>query len=181
MKKSEHLLFKTILVLFLFAIIAPATFAQKIWGSDKEWTGKETKEEAWRKMIDIDNNVPDFKTKKIDQKVMGWKLAKMIDFIQKTYNQGSYNRTLSNIRYELTEDPRIRFSNIDKMELVSAEKEDSIISLKWKTFTKLNKKEKVYHNIIMTFVNGVSDSEAINNLFSDIARYIKPDEEENEK
>lgn len=33
------------------------------------------------------------------------------------------------------------------------------------------------HDITMRFVNGVSDSEAINNLFSDIARYIKQDEE----
>ena len=61
---------------------------------------------------------------------------------------------------------------------MSAEKNDSIITLKWKTITKLDKKEKVYNDIVMTFVNGVSDSETVNNLFSDIARYIKPDDEE---
>ena len=178
MKRKISFPIKTIIVLFLFAIIAPATYAQKVWGSDKEWTGKETKEEAWRKKINIDTSVPDFKTTKVDQRVMGWRLAKMIDFLQKTYTQSSYNRTWSVIRYEQTEDPRIRFVGIDKLEFVSAEKKDSVIILKWKTFTKLDKKEKVYHDIIMTFVNGVSDSETVNNLFSDVGRYIKPDEDE---
>ena len=168
---------KAILMLFMFTMIAPATYAQRVWGSDKVWTGKETKEEAWRKKIDIDMSVPDFNTKKIDQKVMGWKLAKMIEFIQKSYTQATYNRIVSTIRYEQTEDPKIRFSNVYKLEFVSAEKKDSIITLKWKTLTKLNKKEKAYHDIIMTFMNGVSDSETVNNLFSDIARYVKPDDE----
>lgn len=140
--------------------------------------GKETKEEAWRKKIDLDMSVPDFKTTKVDQKVMGWRLAKMIDFLQRTYTQGTYNRTWSVIQYEQTEDPRVRFVGVDKLEFESAEKNDSVITLKWKTFTKLDKKEKVYYDIIMTFVNGVSDSETINNLFSDISRYIRPDEEE---
>ena len=39
-------------------------------------------------------------------------------------------------------------------------------------------KEKVNCDIIMRFVNGVSDSESVNNLFAEISRYIRPDEEE---
>lgn len=51
------------------------------------------------------------------------------------------------------------------------EKKDCVIILKWKTFTKLDKKEKVFYDINMTFVNCVSDSETMGNLFSDISRY----------
>lgn len=176
MKRKISVLINTAVVVLL-AVSASNVNAQTVYGSDQKWTGKETKEEIWRKKIDLDMSVPDFKTTKVDQKVMGWRLAKTIDFLQKTYTQGSYNRTWSSIRYEQTEDPRIRFAYVDKLEFVSAEKNDSVITLKWKTFTKLDKKEKVYYDIIMTFVNGVSDSETVNNLFSDISRYIKPDDE----
>ena len=126
-------------------------------------------------MIDIDMSVPDFKTKKIDREVMGWRLAKMIDYIQKSYKQGMYNRKLAQIRYELTEDPRIRIAGLDKLDFMEAEKIDSVILIKWHTFTKLENKEKVNHDISMRFVNGISDSESVNELFCDIARYIRPD------
>ena len=164
-------------MLFLYTIFAPNIYAQRVWGSDKEWTGKETKEEAWRKKIDIDMSVPDFNTKKIDQDVMGWRLAKIINLIQQSYNYGLNNRILSSIRYEQTEDPQIRFSSVDKWDFVNAEKKDSVIIIKWHALTKLNKKEKIEHDIIFKFVNGVTDSERINEFLSDIARYIKPDEE----
>lgn len=177
MGRKISVLIKTVIVLLLtFSTLS--VNAQRVWGSDKEWTGKETKEEAWRKMIDIDMSVPDFNTKKIDQKVMGWKLAKIIDTIQKSYNQGLNNRILSSIRYEQTEDPQIRFVTIDKWNFVNAEKKDSIIIIKWHSLTKLNKKEKVEHDIFFKFVNGITDSERINEFLSDIARYIKPDEDE---
>lgn len=177
MKQKGYKIFKALLLSTLLGIGISEAYAQTVYGSDQKWTGKETKEEVWRKKIDIDMSVPDFKTTKAEQKVMGWRLAKMVDFLQRTYTQSSYNRIWSTIRYEQTEDPRIRFAGVDKLEFVVAEKKDSVITLKWKAHTKLDKKEKVYNDIIMTFVNGVSDSETVNNLFSDISRYIRPDEE----
>ena len=36
------------------------------------------------------------------------------------------------------------------------------------------------HDIYFKIVNGITNSERINEFLSDIARYIKPDEEENE-
>lgn len=177
MRRKISFLIKTTIVLLL-AVSATSLKAQRVWGSDKEWTGKETKEEVWRKMIDIDMSVPDFKTTKVDQKVMGWKLAKIVDRIQSSYNHGLDNRILSSIRYEQTDDPQIRFETIDKWDFVSAEKKDSVIINKWHALTILNKKEKVEHDIFFKFVNGVTDSERINEFLSDIARYIKPDEDE---
>lgn len=177
MRQAVTFLIKASLAIFILLMIAPATYAQTFYGLGQKWTGKETKEEAWRKKIDIDMSVPDFTTTKVDQYVMGWRLAKMVEFLQKNYRQSSYNRPLTTIRYEQTEDKKLMFAGIDKLEFVSAEKNDSVITLKWKTFTKLDKKEKVYHDIIMRFVKGVSDSETVNNLFSDVSRYIRPDEE----
>lgn len=177
MKQKGYRIFSLALLIVFLTIGTPEAISQTVYGSDKTWTGKETKEEKWQKMIDIDMSVPDFKSKKIDQEVMGCRLAKMIDFIQKNYKQGGYNRRLAQIRYEQTEDPRIRFANIDRVEYLEAEKKDSIILLKWHTFTKLENKEKVNYDITMRFINGISDNEAVNDLFSDISRFIQPEEE----
>lgn len=177
MKINKCLLLRIIIVVFLFASISSTIKAQTIIGSDKEWTGKETKEEAWRKKIDMDMSVPDFKSNKVNQEVMGWRVAKMIDYLQKYYHQASYNRQLSLIRYEQTEDPKIRFAGIDKLTFINAEKRDSVFLIKWHTYTRLEDKEKINHNITMEFINGVSNSDTINDLFSDISRFIKPDDE----
>lgn len=151
--------------------------AQTVYGASGTRIGKETKEERTRRLIDIDASVPDYKTNKIDQKIMGWRLAKMLDAIQRNYQQATYNRYLSSIRYEQTEDQKIRFTNIDKLSFVSAEKVDSVILIKMHTYTKLDSKEKINCDITFRFINGISDSEHVNSLFSDISRYIKPDEE----
>ena len=121
-------------------------------------------------------SVPDFKTSTIDQEVMGWKLARIIDGIQRNYKQNDYNRRPSQIRYEQTEDSNVRFSMIDKLDFVDAEKSDSVILLRWHTLTKLDKKHKAEHDLTFMFVNGVSESELVNNFFKDISRYIRPDE-----
>ena len=101
----------------------------------------------------------------------------MLDAIQRNYQQATYNRYLSSIRYEQTEDQKIRFTNIDKLSFVSAEKVDSVILIKMHTYTKLDSKERINCDITFRFINGISDSEHVNSLFSDISRYIKPDEE----
>ena len=173
MKHKHYLIFNITLVVFLFVTITPCIHAQTVHGVSSVRTGKETKEEKWRKQIDIDMSVPDFKTTKIDQDIMGRRLAKMIEYLQKSYIQDTYNRQLSSIRYELTEDPTIQFEITDKLEFMSAEKADSIILIKWHTSTKLETKEKVNHNIMMKFVSGVSDNDIVNDLFSDISRYIE--------
>ncbi len=44
-----------------------------------------------RQQIGIDYSMPDFKTKKIDEGVIGTHLAGMLNLLQKYYNDGTYN------------------------------------------------------------------------------------------
>lgn len=129
-----------------------------------------------REKLGIDYSMPDFDTKKIDGKVLGVRLAKMLEFLQKNYIQGTYNRQLANIRYEVTEDPKIRFLGVDKLKVERIKKEGNVISILLVTTAKNETKEKFQHEFIFSFVEGVSCSDKVNSLFSDISRYIKEDE-----
>lgn len=47
---------------------------------------------AYREAIGLDMTVPDFSTKKIDAKVMGPRLAGILEFLLENYTQGTYER-----------------------------------------------------------------------------------------
>lgn len=129
-----------------------------------------------REKLGIDYSMPDFDTKKIAGKVIGVRLAKMLEFLQKNYTQGTYNRQLANIRYEATEDLKVRFLGVDKFKIQSVRKEGSVITVRISTFSKNEAKERLNHEFDIVFNKGVSNSDKVNALFSNIRRYIKESE-----
>lgn len=131
------------------------------------------KQEEFRQKIGIDYSITDFDTKKIDGRVIGVRLAKILESLQKNYTQGTYNRQLANIRYEATEDPKIRFLGIDKFKILSVKKEGTVITIRLNTMVKNDMKEKLSHEFDVVFDKGVSHSDKVNYLFSDLSRYIR--------
>lgn len=130
-----------------------------------------------RQKLGIDYSMPDFVTKKIDGKVIGVRLAKMLEFLQKNYTQGTYNRQLANIRFDATEDPKVRFLGVDELKVIEVKKVGDLITIRLSTQTKNDSKEKHQHGFEMRFYKGISDSDKVNALFSDCRRYIKDDEQ----
>lgn len=128
-----------------------------------------------REKIGIDYSMPDFDTKKIDGKVIGARLAKILEFLQKNYTQGTYNRQLANIRFEATEDPKVRFLGVDKIKIDRITKTGNVVVIRVNTSSKNESKEKLMHEFDMVFERGVSKSEKVNSLFLDVSRYIKMD------
>ena len=49
----------------------------------------------YRERIGIDMTVPDFETKKIDAKVMGTRLAGILEYLLENYTQGTYSRLIA--------------------------------------------------------------------------------------
>ena len=134
-----------------------------------------------RQQIGIDYSMPVFDVKRIESNVIGVRLAKMLEFLQKNYTQGTYNRQLASIRYEFTEDPQIRFEGIDRFNVLQIKKEGEIITVHVCTMTKTMLREKLKNEFDLVFDKGISNSDKVNNLFADINRYIKIDELENEE
>lgn len=133
-------------------------------------------EEKFRRQIALDYTLLDYNVTKPDAKVMGWRLAGILQFLEKNYMQGLYNQKLSSIRASQMEDINYRYLHIDKIQFKHIQKRDSVITIVINMFVKVDKKKKISNDVTLTFKNSLSDDVTANELFSDIGRYIKRDE-----
>ena len=138
--------------------------------------GEDEKVIEMRQKIGIDYTVPDYDVKKPDAKVMGWRLAKMLQKLENNYLQGTYNRMLASIRSEVLEDPRIRYIAVNKMKILKVQKVGDLITIRISTSSKNETLGKLNHEFEIKFEKGVSDNDTTNQLFSDLNRYVKEDE-----
>jgi hypothetical protein len=138
--------------------------------------GEDPKVIEMRQKIGIDYTVPDYDVKKPDAKVMGWRLAKMLQKLEQNYQQGMYNRMLASIRSEILEEPRIRYIAVNKMKILKIQKVGDVITIRISTSSKNEPLGKLNHEFDIRFDKGVSDNDTANQLLSDLNRYIKEDE-----
>lgn len=123
-----------------------------------------------RKDIGIDYSMPDFRTKKIDGKLIGTHLAGMLKLLQKYYNDGTYNWKLAAIVKE--QKGMASQVAVDRLRITEISKTDSIICVKM-SIKLSNNTEGIKNTIIeILFQNGVSDSPYVNSLFSYLSRYV---------
>lgn len=87
-----------LIFMFVMMCISITLFAQFASAQTNE-----TKRAEMREKIGLDMTVPDFDTKKIDAKVMGTRLANILDFLMENYQQSVYDRRLSAIASEQNE------------------------------------------------------------------------------
>lgn len=138
--------------------------------------GEDPKVIELRQKIGIDYTVPDYDVKKPDAKVMGWRLAKMLQKLEQNYQQGMYNRMLASIRSEILEEPRIRYIAVNKMKILKVQKVGDVITIRFSTSSKHENLGKLNHEFEIKFDKGVSYNDTANQLFADLNRYIKEDE-----
>jgi len=129
-----------------------------------------------REKIGIDYTVPDYDVKKPDAKVMGWRLAKIVQKLEQNYLQGLYNRMLAAIRSEILEEPNLRYIAVNKMKVLKIQKVGDVITIRISTSSKNETLGKLNHEFDIKFDKGVSDNDIVNQLFSDLCRYIKEDD-----
>ena len=159
MRLIKHLLF--VLLLFI-AQTAPA-----------QMQGKDSQAEKWRKKINLDYTVPDYHVKKPDAKVIGWRLAMILHSLEQNYMQPIYSHYLTMILSHQMSDGASLYAPIHKMKTLDIQKQDSIITIRIKLFSKTKGIGKIEQEIPLTFVNSVSKDDIANTLFSELGQYIK--------
>lgn len=164
-----------LVLLFFISLLSLSASAQYHTLSDAQQV--ELKKQEIRQKLNIDYSMPDFDTKKVDGKVIGIRLAKMLEFLQKNYTLGLYNLQLSDIRFDYTQDSNVHYLGIDKMKINRIKKVGEVISVHFSTISKNDKKKKLQHEFDIVFDKGVSNNDRVNSLFTDISRYIKEIEE----
>ena len=164
----KKLLFTTALLIMTFSAFAQY-FASQRWD--------ETREDWYRRMINFNYDVPDYSVDRLDPDIVGRRTAEILQRLLRNSDQALTNRKLSLVRNVQMGEPQYKYSVIDKMKIKHIQKEDSIITITFNTFSK-EKKKKIYFDLVFTFINSLSDDEMTNTLFSDIGRYIRKNDNE---
>lgn len=127
--------------------------------------GEDPKVIELRQKIGIDYTVPDYDVRKPDAKVMGWRLAKMLQKLEQNYQQGTYNRMLASIRSEILEDPNLRYTALNKMKIQKIQKVGDVIAIRINTSSKNETLGKLNHEFDIKFDKGVTDNDTANQFF----------------
>ena len=127
--------------------------------------------EKLRQELNIDYSMPDYSVKKIDEKIIGPRLAKQLQYLLAHYKDHVINDYLSEILNEQTGD--LRYTKVKTLKIQEISKLGNTITIRMKASLAPNPLKLSTSEIPMTFVEGVSDSKAVNSIFSYINRYIK--------
>ena len=156
---------KRLIIILLLSVCAFSTYAQTATQQE------DAKVTELRQQIGIDYSMPDFKTKKIDGEIIGTHLAGMLNLLQKYYNDGTYNWKLSAIVKE--QKGMVSQVSIDKMKVTEISKAGDRISVKINTKISKNSGGIKNADIELVFNKGISESQAVNSLFSYLSRYVQ--------
>ena len=127
----------------------------------------------YKQVIGLDMSVPDYQTKSINPKVMGPRLAGILNFILKNYQQNVYNNRISLILSEQNDALENLYLRIRKMKFVSADKKAEELTVVIRVWLDKNAANVKQADIIMSFDNGVSNSRNVNELFSNASKYAQ--------
>ena len=124
-----------------------------------------------RQELGSDYAMPDFSTSKIDGKVIGERLAKLLQQLQSKYDNCVLNQYISLIQCEQIEN--LNYATFEKLNIARISKVGDVITIEAKT--KLSNNAAKVKNAKLTFVfdKGVSESISVNGLFKYLGRYIK--------
>ena len=139
-------------------------------GSDSERNAE------YKKAIGLDTTIPDFDTNKIDAKVMGSRLANYLNYLLENYDQGSYELQIAQILGEQNESLQHLYYKIKKMQFAHASKQGDVMTVFMHVWPDKNIADVNQADMMFRFVDGVSDDQATNALFSYMSRYVDAQE-----
>ena len=127
----------------------------------------------YREKIAIDMTVPDFDTKKIDEKVMGTRLAGILNYLMENYDQGVLERQLATIVGEQVEALDNLYFNIKKVKFLNAKKAGDEITILLKIWPDKNPANVKQAELVFHLINGASENRNTNELFSNMSHYVQ--------
>ena len=124
-----------------------------------------------RSKLAIDYSMPDYKTSKISPKVMGPRLATLLEELCAKYKQSDNLSILSRIQSDQIDG--LDYCTIEEMKLKEVSKSGNRITVLFDTKLDRNPLNIKKSNLVFTFVDGVSEQKLVNSLFTNLSRYLK--------
>ncbi len=158
---------KHLLLLILLFGGTTIAFAQ----ADTELNKQEQYKAEVREKLQLDYSVPDYSISKIDAKVMGPRLAKILETLCENYRQYMNLSALSVIQSSQVEG--LSYGRIKTMKLNNVTKKDNEFIIRFNTKLESNNLNLKKSQIVFRFNEGVSEDVSTNDFFLNICRYIK--------
>ncbi len=127
--------------------------------------------EIAKKTLALDLSMPDYSIKKIDAKVMGTRLAKLLESLCANYQQPQYLSSLSVIQSSQVEG--LNYGRIKSMKLENVSKTGKELTIHFKTTLEPNSLNLKKSLLVFHFVDGISEDMATNDFFCVLSRYIR--------
>ena len=167
--KNKVRMKQTLLLLFLLlgAAESVSVSAQTTWGSpsDDQYNAEV------RQTLNLDYSMPDYHTGKIDPKVIGPRLAMLLEELCSKYKESVNNSYLSTIQCQQIEG--LDYCTIKHMKLDKVSKTGNTITIRFKTTLNKNPLNIKKSDLTISFVDGVSPNKQVNSLISNICNYMK--------
>ena len=134
----------------------------------------------YREQIGLDMSIPDFELKKIDEAKMGTHLADLLNYLENNYTQGTTKRWITSVlREQYEEFKNVLYPEIKKIKLQSASKTGNALSIVYKIWLGPNTANIKQTVATFHFTDGISESRAVNEMFSYMSRYVQAKEQLN--
>lgn len=133
----------------------------------------EGKRAELREKIGLDLTVADFKANRIDAKVMGARLAGILDYLMENYQQNVYDRRLNAITSNQNETLENIYIQIKKLKFINAAKKANEITILMRADLQKNAANVKQTDITFQFFDGVSESDKVNEMFSYMSHYVQ--------
>ena len=156
---------KILIIASLLMLLTISASAQTTQQSEEARTAE------LREQIGLDYSMPDYSVKKIDEKTIGPRLAKQLQYLMSHYKDELINDMLSAILYEQT--GNFRYTEVTKINIQGISKQGDTITILIKASLAPNPLKQSKSEMKMTFIKGVSESKPTNSIFSYISRYNK--------
>lgn len=127
--------------------------------------------ENLRQQIGLDVEMPDYTTKKVDADVIGNHLAKMLNLLVNNITDGWYVQKMSSILS--SQDAQLKYVIVDRIRVQSISKRDNEIIVKLKTWLSHNASGLKTADVGFHFIDGVSENQDVNDLFSHLSKYAQ--------
>ena len=157
---------KKLIFTFFLLILALSSFAQP--GADQDQQALYNAEV--RSKLALDYSMPDYNTSKISPKVMGPRLATLLEELCAKYKQSDNLSILSRIQSDQIEG--LDYCTIEKMQLKEVSKSGNTITILFNTKLDRNPLKIKMSKLVFSFVDGVSEHKLVNSLFTNLSRYL---------
>lgn len=135
----------------------------------------------YKEKIGMDCSMPDFSVTSIDEEKMGSRLANLLRFYEEVKEQSVYTRMVNTILGEQNEELEHVFLEVKKQKLVKVEKVANEIDITYRLWLNKNPKNIKQADVSFHFKDGISESQTVNEMFSNMSRYVQAREQVNNK